>query len=228
MILPHPPTSEELLSLADQLYTEAFRTDFDQPGFVLIGFAFSIPSPDLRRFMVQLKESLSQNHYQRTGKYLVYLSMLRFDQQVTTRFHLDGGPSESYLMLGYEPSDVQSELAIADYVRAAHHLGITTEQFLADYNPLSGAGAERLDGHISRLSDFDPTRAQILLVNNSRLPWDPRSGNPLGVMHQATISMPQPDKSRVINSTMLGAAINLAEEPVSAEAQQEYLQAALL
>jgi len=228
MILHHPPTSAELPTLADPLYTEVFRTDFDHLGFALIGFAFSISSLDLRRFMGQLKESLSQIHYRQTGKHLVYLSMLRFDQQVTTRFHLDGGPAESYLMLGYEPSDVKSELAIADYARAAHYLGITTEQFLADYNPLSGAGAERLDSHIARLSEFDPMRAQILLVNNSHVPRDPRSGNPLGVMHQATISTPQPDKSRVINSIMLGAATDLAEEPVSSEAQQEYLYTALL
>ena len=45
--------------------------------------------------------------------------MGRFDSQTTTKFHLDGAPDEAFLMLGYEASPVRSELAIADYSKAA-------------------------------------------------------------------------------------------------------------
>jgi hypothetical protein len=39
---------------------------------------------------------------------------VRFDQQVNT-FHVDNAADQSFLMLGYEPSEIESELHIADY-----------------------------------------------------------------------------------------------------------------
>ncbi len=82
--------------------------------------------------MVELKGLLSDLAVQRGRRPFAYLSMARFDQQETTKFHLDGAPAESLLMLGYEPSKIRSRLFLADYIRASQDLGITPEQYLQD------------------------------------------------------------------------------------------------
>ena len=50
---------------------------------------------------------------------LLLRSIGRFSQVTSTEAHLDGAPDESILMLGYEPSEVESRLTIHDYVRCA-------------------------------------------------------------------------------------------------------------
>ena len=117
-----------------RIYAQVFRADFAAPGAALISFRESIPSVELRALMWTLKNTLSALHHQASGKHLVYLSMGRFDSQTTTKFHLDGAPGEAFLMLGYESSPVRSELAIADYSKAAHDWGITPKKLLAEFN----------------------------------------------------------------------------------------------
>src|SRR5439155_1722383 len=98
----------------------------------------------LRLAMLALKERLSDICFLRTGRRLLFRSMARFDQQETTKFHLDGGPDQSMLMLAYEPSQVHSRLFLADYTHAAFDLGITPQEFLQDYNPMFRKGEEVL------------------------------------------------------------------------------------
>src|SRR2546423_691115 len=116
--------------------------------------------------------------------------MARFDQQDTTKFHLDGAPEQSMLMLGYEPSQVQSRLFLGDYTRAAFDLGITPQQFLQDYNPMLRKGEELLARYATELPQPEPGHARILLINNSSLPFTEARSNPLGVMHRAIIVTP--------------------------------------
>ncbi len=40
-------------------------------------------------------------------------------------------------MLGYEPSEVDSKLEISDYTRCAHDLGLSSDEFMAEHNPMS-------------------------------------------------------------------------------------------
>lgn len=148
--------------------------------------------------------------------------MGRFDSQVTTKFHLDGAPDEAFLMLGYESSPVQSELAVADYARAAHDWGITPQELLADFNPMYANHAERLLPYVTPLSAFDPKKSHILLLNNSSLPYM-KGKNMLGMMHQAT-TIPDSQARRIINSTMLTTALS-SEELLDTETQQQFLQA---
>src|SRR5205814_4714013 len=65
-----------------------------------------------------------------------------------------------------EPSEVHSELAIADYSRAACELGIAPQRFLVEHNPMFAEGERLLAPFVTRLPRFDPTAAQVLLVNN--------------------------------------------------------------
>lgn len=199
---------------------QTFRTDFSAPGFSLLSFALPITSEALRAGMIEVKQNLDALHFGRAGKHLVYQSMTRFNQHNTTKFHLDGAPEESFLMLGYEPSEVACTLAMADYTLAAWKHGITPAALVRDHNPMYASGARLLEGTITPLTAFDPGRASILAINNSCLPYAQDGQNLLGVMHQATIPNPDNTKLRIINSTMIRIAASLSEE-VLAPAQQQ-------
>ena len=170
--------------------------------------------------MVDLKRLLSEKCLQRAGKKLLYRSMARFDQQETTKFHIDGAPAESILMLGYEPSKVRSRLFLADYTQAAFDLAITPEQFLEDFNPMYRKGEELLGRYVTELPQPEPGHSRILLVNNSSLPFVKDSKNALGVMHKAIIDTPDDMEHRIVNSTML---VTEGEE-ISAEKQSEFVK----
>ena len=132
--------------------------------------------------------------------------------------HLDGAPEQSLLMLGYEPSQVQSRLFLADYTRAAFDLGITPQRFLKEHNPMYRPGEELLARYVTELPQPRAGHARILLINNSSLPFTETRTNPLGVMHKAIIVHPDEAKRRIVNSAML---VTEGEE-VSREAQQEF------
>jgi hypothetical protein len=174
--------------------------------------------------MLSLKQALNSIYSQLTGRYLAYLSMGRFNQQVTTKFHLDGAPDEAYLMLGYEPTEVQSSISIADCTRAAYEWGIEPKTLLSDFNPMDPRHESRLLPYVTRLESFDPSAAQVLLLNNSSLPYNLGQTNTLGVMHQATILTPMPGRPRVVNSTMIGPVADVCETGLGVEAQRTFVE----
>lgn len=91
--------------VARRLYPLVFRTDFSQPGFALLDLGPDFGSETPRRLVVELKQQFDRLESQHRGRRLAYQSMGRFDQQVTTKPHRDGGPNESILMLGYSAID---------------------------------------------------------------------------------------------------------------------------
>jgi hypothetical protein len=124
----------------------------------------------------------------------VFVHQEIFDQQNTTRFHRDGGPDNSYLLLGYEPSLVPSTLRIADTWRAATERGDSVEEFLNTHPLLSPDLASVLSAHTTTITAFDHNRAFIVLINNSVKS---------GVLHQATIVEPNLEVTRTIHSWMV-------------------------
>jgi hypothetical protein len=205
------------------VYENVCRTDFDAPGFCLIDLGPDSSSQALREFMLRLKRGLAEVHRARPRRDLVFVSMGRFDQQVTTKLHRDGGPEESLLMLGYEPSEVTAEVALADYSKCAHELGLTPAEFLDQHNPMFGPGEELLRPYTTRVECFSNRSYQILLINNSIAPYSRDGSAWQGVLHTATIHNPAEQLRRVVNSTML-ASVPLGErEPVSQAEQDEFL-----
>lgn len=186
--------------LAEAVYHRVFRTDFSEPGFALIDLGPDCGSEKQRQLMVELKNEFSQLERTHRGRELIYQSLTRFDQQVTTKPHRDGGPDESILMLGYEPSLIESRLEMSDYSKCAHDLGVTPAEFLNRFNPMFSEGRDRLVTYTTPIDEFDNGAFQIVIINNSMK----QLGEGLvGVLHTATILNPNPDLSRVINSTML-------------------------
>lgn len=193
-------------AIARFAYDRTCRTNFESPGFCLVDLGNVIGSIAFRQLMVDLKCEMANIHEQQTKQSLIYISATRFDQQQTTKLHLDGGPDECFLMLGYEPSDIQSELEIADYTRCAFDLGLSPQDFLAKHNPMFQAGHELLRPYTTRIPCFKPSNFQIVCINNSSAPISQNGTTWQGTLHTATIVTPDESKRRVINSTMIARA----------------------
>lgn len=124
-------------------------------------------------------------------------------------------------MLGYEPSDVESQLVIIDYARCANDLGLTPMEFMARHNPMFAAGYEMLRPYATRIPCFAPSNWQIVCINNSSAPLSIAGDRWQGVLHAATILAPDETKRRIINSTMI-APVGAADA-ISAEELREFL-----
>ena len=207
-------------TVAERAYDHTWRFDFTAPGFCLLDIGANVDSHILRAWMVRLKLLLSDIARHRTGRLFLFRSLARFDQQETTKFHLDSAPEQSMLMLGYEPSQVQSRLFLGDYTRAAFDLGTTPQGFLQDYNPMFRKGEDVLAPYATELPQPEPGHARILLINNSSLPFTEARTNPLGVMHKAIIVTPNEAERRIVNSTML---VTEGEE-IGVDMQEEFVR----
>lgn len=214
-----------LSNLAETVYIRVCRARFNSPGFCLIDLGAAASSPSLRRLMVELKEQLRIIHRSRARRDLVFRSAGRFDQQVTTKLHRDGGPDECFLMLGYEPSPVASEIAIADYSKCAHDMRLTPNEFLGKFNPMFAVGEELLRPYTTRVACFSNRNFQILLINNSIASYAGEEGEGAwqGVLHTATIRNPSEAQRRVVNSTMIASVPLGTPEPLSEEGLQEHV-----
>jgi hypothetical protein len=216
-----PPTSDPatLRDIAERVFDLVWRFEFTAPGFSLLEAGPGVDSHALRSAMVDLKECLTEISVRRDGQPFAFRSMARFDQQETTKFHLDGAPEQSMLMLGYEPSQVRSRLFLAGYTRAAFDLGITPRQFLQDFNPMYRQGEDLLTPYVAELPQPMEGHARILLVNNSSLPFIEERTHSLGVMHKAEIVNPNDAERRIVNSTMLAAG----GEEIGQEKQEAFV-----
>ncbi len=211
--------SVDVETLALQLYQSTCRTNFDVPGFCVFNAGNSISSVSFRQLMVDLKQAMALVHESVSGNTLIYLSATRFDRQTSTKPHLDGGPDECFLMLGYEPSEVDAELEICDYTKCAFDLGLSPKEFLAKHNPMFHSGFERIRPYSTRIPCFSNADYQIICVNNSSAPFLPTQPAWQGTLHTAKILTPDESKRRVINSTMI-ASVPIGTPDMVPESQQ--------
>ncbi len=193
-------------TIATEVYDRTCRTSFDAPGFCVVDVGNAPGSVAFRQLMADIKREMAAIHQSRSDETLIYLSATRFDQQESTKPHLDGGPDECFLMLGYEPSDIASEIEICDYSQCAVHLGLSPKELLAKHNPMFRAGAELLQPYVTRIPCFVTSNYQIVCINNSCAPYSEGGAHWQGVLHTARIVEPDESKRRVINSTMIARA----------------------
>jgi hypothetical protein len=183
---------DKILALAPTVYQRVWRTALDQPGFALLRFAREISSRELRRAMVDMVGAFPVRFVpERFG---------RFDQRVSSRFHRDGAPSASLLVLGYEPTAVRSRFWIADSSAAAGAAGLSLKEYLTANNPMFPSGEAALAPFVTEL-ELPHGEAFVIVANNSELPLG--NGHPLGVLHKAVIppqAGPEQTGPRVINS----------------------------
>lgn len=190
-------------SVAEEVYRLTCRSDYSTLGFCLLTVESVDDSISFRQLMIDLKNAMDSIHESKTGNRLIYLSASRFDQKMTTRPHLDGGPDECFLMLGYEPSNVVSEVAISDYAKCAYDLGITPKAFMDRYNPMFHEGAQLLQPYTLKLACTPSSQYQLLCINNSSAAYSEARQAWQGVLHTATTAAAASTAQRVVNSTMI-------------------------
>lgn len=200
------PTTFDAQLMARAIYDRTCRTDFSSPGFCVANLGQSIGSVAFRTLMVEIKCHMATIHEATTGRTLAYRSAARFDQQETTRPHLDGGPNECFLMLGYEPTLVQSKLELFDYSKCAFQMGISPQEFLAKYNPMFAGGYELLRDFATPVPCLPAKEFNIVCNNNSSAAFSETEPVWQGVLHTATILTPNEAHRRIINSTMIAPA----------------------
>ena len=215
-------TPTDLDALAARVAPDVFRTELSAPGYTLLDLGIDLTPRDFRALLVGLAEALAREYQRRHGEALSFHSVSRFDQQAPTRPHRDGGPDASVLVLGYEPTEVISRVALMDYSRAAFDRGLSPAGFLDCCNPAFGGDAELLRPYTVEVTAFDPARYQILVVNNSQLPHEERRRGMLGLLHHAVIESPRPDRSRWIDSLLLG----VMDAGLSAQQLREFVEEA--
>lgn len=222
------PELLDVQSVAASIYERTCRTDFDAPGFCAVNVGHSIGSVPFRQLMVDLKRAMAAIHESKTGNTLIYLSAARFDQQETTKPHLDGGPDECFLMLGYEPSDVDAVLEISDYTKCAFELGFSPKEFMAKFNPMFHAGYEMLRPYSTRIECFSRTDYQLICINNSSAPFSNEQPRWQGTLHTATILTPDESKRRIINSTMIATAARGTSDAITESQQDDFIHTSVV
>lgn len=206
--------------MTEFIYQKVFRTDFSEPGFVVIDFGLSFTSEKLRECMVTLKHKLSQMHLDKFGHKLMYQWMIRFDQQETTKFHLDNAADQSFLMLGYEPTKIKSKLYFADYIKFIKNTNIDSDEYFEKYNPLFSDGENQLKPYTTEIEGFSEETYKIVLMNNSNTK---KLDETIGVFHKAEIIKKDSTEERIINSTMIYSGHVEEVELFSAEQQQDFI-----
>ena len=199
-------SGSDVTELAHLFHRRVWRTSLDEPGIALIRLPKSTTSMHVRRLMFEILEAMPVRFVpERLG---------RFDQQVTSRFHRDGAPSSSLLLLGYEASSIPSSVFVADAHRAALREHMSIDEYIARSNPMFPAGEAKLLPFVTRI-DIVPDKPYILAINNSLLPFD--GSSPLGLLHKAEVPIPDPTASRVINSM----GLMLASETTATRKSQD-------
>jgi hypothetical protein len=216
-----PPDGQFPAALVERIFGMVWRWEFSAPGFCLVNLRPDVDSHRLRALMVRLQDQLSDLAVHRRGAPFACRSLGRFDQQETTKFHLDGATAASLLVLGYEPSRVRSRLCLADYSHCAFDLGLEPLQFLKDFNPMFGRGEAALAPYVTELPQPEASQTRILLINNSSLPFTEARSNPLGVLHKAEILTPSATERRIVNSLML--VQGAGPEALGKQQQQEFI-----
>ena len=216
----HRKLEEELNEEAIHwVYNRVFRKDHQAPGFALITFGKAIGTGALRKNMVALKSGLAGRSMRAFGKELAYYWLARFDQQNTTRFHRDNAPRDAYLVLGYEPTAVESKLLFADHHQFVTENNLTSDEYYRRYNPLFQEGEEHLAPYTTELDPLDKQAYHILVINNSELD----SQQTWGVLHKAVMKRPEKDQARIVNSMMLYLKPPEAPQQISPAAELNFL-----
>lgn len=217
------PSALDAPEIAAFVFERTCRSHFDAPGFCIVHLGSNLSSVSFRQLMVDIKKEMASIQESRTQQTLIYLSAARFDQQETTIPHLDGGPDECFLMLGYEPSDIPSEIEIFDYTKCAFQLGLSPKEFMARHNPMFQKGHDLLRPYATLVPGFSPDSFQIVCINNSSAPYVTAGTNWQGTLHTATILKPDETKRRVINSTMIARAPLGATDLVDESALYDFI-----
>lgn len=126
------------------VFEAVFRDSTIQPGFYYQDLGKQIDSKTFRQRMVALKDGLSNICELRLNKQLNYQWVGRFNHQHASRFHRDSAEAHSFLMLGYEPTKVDSKVYVADYTKLIETQNISLETYFGGSQDINTAADDKL------------------------------------------------------------------------------------
>ena len=209
----------------NNIYKEVFRQSTVNSGFCYFDFGKEIDSKSFRQVMVNLKESLSEICTTTLNKKLIYQSIGRFNHQNSSRFHRDTAENHSFLMLGYEPTKVDSKVYVADYSKYIEVQNIPLlHYFENDEANNTIKNYDGLEPYITELNPFSKNHFRLLIVNNSKSFTE----KTYGVFHRGEIPNKLEQENRVLNYMMLHLCDNLVEERYSNEIVNDFINTKLV
>lgn len=216
---------ESIKNIAKKSFQDVFRTTTETLGFMSLVFNKKEITPyHFRSIMIDLKKELSKLSVSTFNKKLSYHWLVRFDQQVNTPFHVDNAADQSILLLGYEPSAIDSELHLADYHAFANKVFKTPEDYYNKFTPVFKEDEDMLMPFTSKIKIAEKDHYSIVIINNS----SPKANvDTLGVFHKALIINQDLNKSRIVNSMVLNV-VSTDKDTKDEENEHRFLNSNLI
>lgn len=191
-----PFTKEEF----EQLFRDVIRDTTDRPGFYYKDLGRDIDSKFFRKLMIELKERLSEHCKKQINKQLNYHWMSRGNHRNSSKFHIDSATDQSILMLGYEPTTVESKVLLADYTKYLEDTGQSVQDYFSNaLNGTYGPDDDKLKPYVSELSPFPKEHYRIVIINNSRS----FGQKTFGVFHRGEVYENFNQSDRVVDALMI-------------------------
>lgn len=201
-------------------FNAIFRQSTKQPGYFYWNLGSNLDSHRFRLLLIKLKKELSVQCEQKLNKKLLLKSLGRFNQQHSSKPHRDTSVDHSFLILGYEPTNVDSKIFVTDYTKyiEEHHLSL--EEFFGknkDANLVKDTSA--FSSYINEIKSFTKKHYRILIVNNSKS-FEEKT---YGVFHSAEIPKKTETEDRIINYVMLQLSDLKSKEQYTTQDIEEFL-----
>lgn len=219
--LAAPPSIQPIVNA---MAADMFRATLDRPGFAAADLGPTLTPTAFRSLLLGFAAGLDAAYQRDFGRRLTLRSVGRFSQRASTETHLDGAPEESILMLGYEPTEVESSLTLYDYTAAAQATALTPRAFLDAFNPTFADARASIAPYATTVTPFDRRHYRVVVINNSSLSPDagPATGM-LGVLHQGTVLSAPPDAARHVNTLMMSPAPLADDDVLDLDALRAYV-----
>ncbi len=199
----------------DIIYKSVFRHSTEQAGFYYQDFGTNMNSISFRQKMVELKDGLSKICTIPMQKQLNYQGIGRFNQQHSSRFHRDSAPEHTFLILGYEPTKVQSKVFIADYTKYIENHDQSLASFFGGTEDVNTIENDHLiESYVTELTPFPKNHYRLVVLNNSKSFKE----KTFGVFHRGKILKKIENENRILNYMMLKLCDEHQEEDYDQEA----------
>ncbi|MCR9248818.1 MAG: hypothetical protein NXI20_00285 [bacterium] len=183
----------------EEIYKNVFRDSTAQPGFFFKDFGKDIGSEDFRAVMVELKEGLTELVNKNTDHQLNYHWLGRFDHQHTSGFHRDSADPNSVLMLGYEPTTIDSRVFLADFSKLVEDKGISMIEYFGGDDINTARDEKEIEPYVTELTPFPKDTYRLVILNNAKSFNQPS----FGMFHRGEVPEKSNGSDRVINSIMM-------------------------
>lgn len=206
--------------LIKTIYSNVFRQNTERKGYYYLNLGCNINSKTFRQSMVNIKNRLSALCKKNMNKELHYQSLGRFNHQYTSKPHRDTAPDHSFLMLGYEPTVVESTVYITDYSKFIERENIPIDAFFGEDKEANLVhNISQFEEYIKEIRPFNKNDYRIIIANNSRSYKE----KTFGVFHSAEIPKKMDNQDRIINYMMLKLSSLNSEERYTIQNIKKFL-----